>query len=65
MSDVAGARVTPGVVLGRTLSGRCSGFTDYTAMFAAIVVTIVPSIIIYVIFHDRIVKGLTSGALKG
>ena len=34
-------------------------------MFAAIMVTIVPSIIIYVIFHDRIVKGLTSGALKG
>ena len=40
-------------------------FTDYTAMFAAIVVTIVPSIIIYILFHERIVKGLTSGALKG
>ena len=40
-------------------------FTDYTAMFAAIVVTIVPSIIVYIVFHERIVKGLTSGALKG
>ena len=40
-------------------------FTDYTAMFAAIVVTIVPSIIVYILFHERIVKGLTSGALKG
>ena len=40
-------------------------FTDYTAMFAAIVVTIVPSIVIYILFHERIVKGLTSGALKG
>ncbi|MBN2050723.1 MAG: carbohydrate ABC transporter permease [Spirochaetales bacterium] len=39
-------------------------FTDYTAMFAAIVITILPSIIIYIIFHDKIIHGLTSGSVK-
>jgi raffinose/stachyose/melibiose transport system permease protein len=40
-------------------------FTDYTAMYAAIVITIVPSIFVYILFHDKIVRGLTSGAVKG
>jgi raffinose/stachyose/melibiose transport system permease protein len=40
-------------------------FTDYTSMFAAIVLTIIPSIALYVFMHDRIISGLTSGALKG
>jgi len=40
-------------------------FTDYTSMFAAIVLTIIPSIAVYVILHEKIIKGLTSGALKG
>ena len=40
-------------------------FTDYTAMFAAIVVTIIPSILVYIFMHEKIIKGLTSGALKG
>lgn len=40
-------------------------FTDYTSMFAAIVVTIIPSILAYVFLHEKIIKGLTSGALKG
>ncbi|MCD6123048.1 MAG: carbohydrate ABC transporter permease [Spirochaetales bacterium] len=39
--------------------------TDYTSMFAAIVLTIIPSIAVYVTFHDKIIKGLTSGAVKG
>ena len=39
--------------------------TDYTAMYAAIVITIIPSIIIYFIFHNRIISGLTAGAVKG
>ena len=38
---------------------------DYTSMFAAIVVTIIPSIMVYIIFHEKIIQGLTSGALKG
>lgn len=39
--------------------------TDYTAMYAAIIITIVPSIIVYFIFHNRIISGLTAGAVKG
>ena len=40
-------------------------FTDYTSMFAAIVLTIIPSIAVYIFLHEKIIKGLTSGALKG
>ena len=40
-------------------------FTDYTSMFAAIVITIIPSVLLYVFMHDKIISGLTSGALKG
>lgn len=39
--------------------------TNYTAMYAAIVITIVPSIIVYFIFHNKIISGLTAGAVKG
>ena len=38
---------------------------DYTSMFAALVVTIIPSIMVYIFFHEKIIQGLTSGALKG
>jgi fucose transport system permease protein len=40
-------------------------FTDFTSMFAAIVLTIIPSIAVYIFLHEKIIKGLTSGALKG
>ena len=40
-------------------------FTDYTSMFAAIVLTMVPTIVVYTLLHEQIIKGLTSGALKG
>ncbi|MFP4331601.1 MAG: carbohydrate ABC transporter permease [Spirochaetaceae bacterium] len=40
-------------------------FTDYTSMFAAIVLAIIPSIAVYIFMHEKIIKGLTSGALKG
>lgn len=40
-------------------------FTDFTSMFAAIVVTMIPSIAVYIMFHEKIIKGMTSGALKG
>ena len=39
--------------------------TDYTSMYAAITLTIIPSIAVYIFFHERIIKGLTSGAVKG
>ncbi len=40
-------------------------FTDYTSMFAAIVLTIIPSILVYVFLHEKIIKGLAAGAVKG
>ena len=54
----------------RTLQLRIRFFTsqfvtDYTAMYAAIVITIIPSIIVYFFFHNRIISGLTAGAVKG
>ena len=39
--------------------------TDYVSMYAAIVISIVPSIIGYVIFQEQIISGMTSGAVKG
>ena len=39
--------------------------SDYTSMYAALVITIIPSILVYVLLHDKIIQGLTSGALKG
>ncbi len=39
--------------------------TDYAGMFAAIVLSIVPSVLVYVFLHDKIISGLTAGAVKG
>jgi len=39
--------------------------TDYCEMFAAIVIAIIPTIIVYCIFANQIVEGLTAGAVKG
>ncbi len=39
--------------------------TDFVSMYAAIVVSILPSILLYVIFQNQIIAGLTSGAIKG
>lgn len=39
--------------------------TDYTGMFAAIVLSIIPSILVYVFLHNKIISGLTAGAVKG
>ncbi len=46
-----------------TFQGRYS--TDYVGMIAAVVITIIPSIIIYSILHDKIIDGMTAGAVKG
>lgn len=34
-------------------------------MFAAIIIAIIPTIIVYSIFSNQIVDGLTAGAVKG
>lgn len=39
--------------------------TNYTQMFAAIIISILPTIIVYCIFSNQIVDGLTAGAVKG
>lgn len=39
--------------------------TNYVQMFAAIVIAIAPSILIYCCFSNQIVDGLTQGAIKG
>ena len=39
--------------------------TDYGAMMAAIVVTILPLLVLYMFAQDQVVNGLTAGAVKG
>lgn len=39
--------------------------TDYAGLFAAIILTMVPTVLVYVFLHDRIISGLTAGAVKG
>lgn len=39
--------------------------SNYPAMYAAIVLAMIPSILLYVFFHNKIVSGLTAGAVKG
>jgi N-acetylglucosamine transport system permease protein len=39
--------------------------SDWSGLFAAIVLIMVPTLIVYIIFQNQIQKGLTVGALKG
>ena len=39
--------------------------TNYVQMFAAILIAIIPNIIVYSAFSNKIVSGLTQGAVKG
>ncbi len=39
--------------------------TDYTGMFAAIILSMIPSVAAYIFLHDKIISGLTAGAVKG
>ena len=38
---------------------------DYSALFAAMTITMVPTLVVYVLFQRRLESGLTAGALKG
>jgi N-acetylglucosamine transport system permease protein len=38
---------------------------DYGALFAALVITMLPTLVVYVLFQRRLESGLTAGALKG
>lgn len=39
--------------------------TNYVQMFAAIIIAIAPTILVYCLFSNQIVEGLTQGAVKG
>jgi raffinose/stachyose/melibiose transport system permease protein len=39
--------------------------TDYGPMFAAIMLSILPTVLVYVFMHNKIIAGLTSGGVKG
>jgi ABC-type glycerol-3-phosphate transport system permease component len=39
--------------------------SEYGLICAGIVITMIPVVLIYVFFQEQIVKGLTSGAVKG
>ncbi|MEA2530184.1 MAG: N-acetylglucosamine transport system permease protein [Thermomicrobiales bacterium] len=39
--------------------------SDYSALFAAMVITMIPTLIVYILFQRRLEAGLTAGALKG
>ncbi len=39
--------------------------TNYVAMFAAVAITVLPSIIIFSIFNKQVIEGMVSGAVKG
>jgi len=44
---------------------RSQFVVDYTGMLAAIVITMIPTIVVYIFLHEKIVSGLTAGAVKG
>jgi raffinose/stachyose/melibiose transport system permease protein len=39
--------------------------SDYGAMFAATIVVIIPSIIIFILLQKQIISGLAAGSVKG
>ena len=39
--------------------------TNYVGMIAAVLLTIIPSIIVYIILHKQIMEGMVAGAVKG
>jgi N-acetylglucosamine transport system permease protein len=38
---------------------------DYGALFAAMTITMIPTLVVYILFQRRLESGLTAGALKG
>lgn len=39
--------------------------SDWSALFAAVTIIMVPTLVVYILFQSRIQKGITVGALKG
>jgi len=38
---------------------------DWSGLFAAVMIVMIPTLIVYLIFNDRIEQGMTAGAIKG
>jgi raffinose/stachyose/melibiose transport system permease protein len=38
---------------------------DYTALFAALTMITIPSILMFVLLQEQVVSGLSSGSVKG
>jgi ABC-type glycerol-3-phosphate transport system permease component len=39
--------------------------SDWVTLFAAVVITMIPSLVVYMVFQKRVVSGLTMGSIKG
>ena len=39
--------------------------TDYVGMIAAVIITIIPSIVVYILLHKQIMEGMVAGAVTG
>lgn len=39
--------------------------TNYVGQIAAVVITVIPSVIVYILLHKNIMEGMVSGAVKG
>ncbi|MEI7771587.1 MAG: carbohydrate ABC transporter permease [Chloroflexales bacterium] len=39
--------------------------SDWSGLFAAVVIVMIPTLVIYLIFNDQIEQGMTAGAVKG
>lgn len=39
--------------------------TNYVPLFAAVVITVVPSVLIFTLFNRQVMEGMTAGAVKG
>ena len=40
-------------------------YVDYSGKQAAVVMTVIPTIGVYILLHDKIIEGMTAGAVKG
>lgn len=38
---------------------------DWSGLFAAVTIVMIPTLVVYLVFHDRIERGMTAGAVKG
>lgn len=62
LANPKGAPLTVGIV---ALKGTGAGAASWNLMLAGTMISIVPIIIIYLIFNKQMVKGITAGGVKG